>query len=213
MICPYYFLTKLSVWPYFATLLSSGHSMKKKKEEYNPANVALKDVDFERMYSTFFQALCRYAKGIVENVDDAKDIVSNFFLRLLENKERISINGALSPYLYFSVRNCCLNHLKKEKEIRDSTLNIICTRENDIQVYPYDEDPLTMLMAHEQRREIERAIKELPKQCRDVFLLVAEEGLQYQEVAAKLGISTGSVGKQYYRAKTKLCQMLNATIK
>ena len=188
------------------------NSLKKNKEEYNPANVALKGVDFERIYRSYFPALCRYARGIVENVDDAKDIVSNFFLRLWENKEKIIINGAMSMYFYQSVRNCCLNHLKKEKERREYNINI-CTREDEHLFYPDDNNPLTILTTQELEREIEQAIETLPKQCREVFRLVNEEGLQYQEVAKKLGITIGSVGKQYDRAKTKLRNLLKVNEK
>ena len=182
--------------------------MKKKKEEYNPFNIALNSVDFERMYRTYFHALCRYARGLVENVDDTKDIVSNFFLRLLENKEKINIKGSMNVYLYQSVRNCCLNHLKKAKELREYNINI-CTREDEMLSYPDDYNPLTILTTQEMEREIEKAIETLPKQCKEVFRMVNEEGLKYQEVAKKLDITIGSVGKQYDRAKTKLLNMLN----
>ena len=181
--------------------------MKKNKEEYNPADVALKDVDFDRVYRTFFHALCRYAREIVENVDDAKDIVSHFFLRLWENKEKINIKGSINVYCFQSVHNCCLNHLKKEKEQREFNI-YTCTREDEMLSYSDDDNPLTILMTQEIEREIEHAIETLPKQCKEVFRLLNEEGLQYQEVAKKLGITIGSVGKQYDRAKTKLRNLL-----
>ena len=54
-------------------------------------NIALKDIDFEWMYKTYYLALCRYAAGIVKQKEEAECIVSDFFTTLWEKRETIHV--------------------------------------------------------------------------------------------------------------------------
>ena len=187
--------------------------MKKTKEKYNPADVALVDIDFDRMYSAYFVPLCRFARGKVEDEEDAKDIVSHFFLRLWENRENIYIKGPLIPYLFQAVRNCCLNHLKKEKERREYGEKISGTHEDENFLLPDHDDPFTKLTTQEMEIELSKAIAALPQKNREIYKLVREKGLEYHEVAEKLGITIGTVCTQISRATTHLCKSMKISNK
>ena len=51
---------------------------------------------------------------------------------------------------------------------------------------------------------MQRAIAELPGRCPDTFLLRRREGLSYEAIAARLGVSLGTVKSQMWRAATRL---------
>jgi DNA-directed RNA polymerase specialized sigma24 family protein len=61
------------------------------------------------------------------------------------------------------------------------------------------------------RGELAGAIAALPRGQRDVLLLVALADLSYDEVAAALGISSGTVGSRLNRARTTLRKALGGT--
>ena len=69
-------------------------------------------------------------------------------------------------------------------------------------------DPETMLIAKETESKINDVINTLPEQCRQVFVMWWKEGLKYDEIAKKVGISTDAVGVQIDRARTKLRKSL-----
>lgn len=54
------------------------------------------------------------------------------------------------------------------------------------------------------QQQLERLLAELPPLCRAVFLLQKQEGLTYEEVADKLGISVHAVQRYLFKALAAL---------
>src|SRR5678815_1217979 len=61
----------------------------------------------------FERPLLQYALSIVQDLDRARDIVQETFMRL-HNQEQKAIEGHLSQWLFTVCRNCSLKSLKKE---------------------------------------------------------------------------------------------------
>src|SRR4029453_15910988 len=62
----------------------------------------------------FERPLLQYALSIVQDIDRARDIVQETFMRL-HNQEQKQIEGHLSQWLLTVCRNCSLKSLKKEE--------------------------------------------------------------------------------------------------
>jgi len=58
------------------------------------------------------------------------------------------------------------------------------------------------------RIDLERAIRQLPDGCREVFVLHDVEGFNHQEIATLLGIAEGTSKSQVFRARGKLRTLL-----
>ena len=159
-----------------------------------------KSFAFEWIYNKYFRPLCLYAAKIIESRETADDIVHDLVTKFWENREKIDITDSLKAYLYWSVRNACLNHIAHTNVMRE--YEDVFLQENS-EASDCD-NPGCILEAKERKCSIYEVIGTLPKQCREVFLMRFEEGLQYNEIASRLGISMGSVKSQIYRAKTKL---------
>jgi len=71
-------------------------------------------------------------------------------------------------------------------------------------------DPRQMLMQMEDRRHIRAVIDALDTTCREAILLFYQEGLRYQEMAARLGVATATVGSRLAKCRDKLKDMLTA---
>ena len=185
----------------------------------DPINIAVKELKngnkktFEWMFKTYYRMLCFYAEGIVGEKETAEEIVSDFFLKLWENREIIHITTSLQAYLYKGVYNNSLKYLEKIKVLHKYHEHARYRIDNsDFFQTQTDNHPLSMLISQETVSEIEQAIDALPAQCREVFQLVRLEGLTYQEVAEKLGISINTVRTQITRAMTKLRETLGNLI-
>ena len=168
---------------------------------------------FEKIFKTYYRALCFYAEGMVGEKEAAEEIVGDFFLKLWENREIIHITTSLQAYLYKGVYNNSLKylaHIKVLQKYREYAGYIIDNK--DLFRLQDDNHPLSMLVSQETIQEIENAIEALPAQCKEVLMLTRLDDLSYQEVAEKLGISINTVRTQITRAMKKLRESLGKLI-
>ncbi len=66
------------------------------------------------------------------------------------------------------------------------------------------EDPAQRLHQQDQRREIDRALSRLSSTLRETFVLFAELGLSYKEIAETQNVPIGTVMSRIYAAREKL---------
>ena len=139
----------------------------------------------------------------IRDQEEAKDIVSDVFLKLCINRNRIHISQTTKGYLYQCVRNGCLNYLEHVKRIKQYALD-----ESDTLEACDENDPLAAMISAEELHTIEQVIDSLPPKCREIFVLARFDRLSYQEIADKLKISLNTVKKQIAVAKDKLRETL-----
>ena len=67
----------------------------------------------KQLFTTFYPSLCLFANRLLNNFDEAEDIVQNVFITLLHKKVKVNQITSLKAYLYSSVHNACINHIKR----------------------------------------------------------------------------------------------------
>jgi len=65
-------------------------------------------------------------------------------------------------------------------------------------------DPHQELVTRELAARLQAEIAELPRMQRDVFLLRAQQGLEYEEIASTLGTTVGAARVHYHHAVQRL---------
>ena len=136
--------------------------------------------------------MCGFAGKYIDDKDEAEEVVQEVFFNYWSKKETLDIIGALEAYLYRSVRNACLNHLKhmqvRTKFVEQASLQEEeCSFSNSIEVL-------------ELQVKIEDSIDQLPSERKKIFKLSREEGLKYREIADQLGLSVKTVETQMGKA-------------
>ncbi len=150
--------------------------------------------EFEMLFKTHYSPLCRYAFTYLDDVDSAEEIVQNTFIAFWEKRDIIQIDASLKAYLYRSVRNACLNELKRQKVRQLHAQSVVLEGES----YSQPSDQVTI--AVELESKIQEAIQSLPEQCRLIFRMSRFEELKYQEIANQLKISIKTVENQMGKA-------------
>lgn len=166
----------------------------------------------EKLYKLTFPSLVRYACSITGQQHLAEEVVQDVLLKLWLNRTLIVVQGSFSSYLFRSVHNYALNALRQQKTLKQS-VNQIVTEElwgfisNN---YDLDEQFIDQLYAEETGELIEKAIEELPEQCRHVFRMSRFETLSIQEIARELKLSENTIKTHIYRALHRISEILGS---
>ena len=157
---------------------------------------------FETIFRTYYERLCNYANTILNDMDEAEEMVQSAFLTVWEKHDTLEIHTSVKSYLYRAVHNSCLNrvkHFKVRKTYGDSVKN---------QTELLHDDASQDLIGSELDAIVANAIDSLPDQCRLVFKLSRFENLTYAEIAEQLGISVKTVENHMVKALKVLREKL-----
>lgn len=159
---------------------------------------------FETIFHDFYSPLCHFAVKIIEQPEEAEEIVGDVFFKIWKNRQSIQLTGSLSSYLFTAVKNQCIDYLRvKKPHFKEITNHLALAQE---------ENPEKILIYDELVGRIEDAIENLPEQCKTIFRLSRDQGLKYQEIATLLGISNKTVETQMGRALKYLRSVFSEVI-
>lgn len=164
---------------------------------------------FDLIFHQYFDGLCLFSQTITKDHDASQDIVEEVFLSVWVNCRINPVVISIKSYLYQSVYNNSLKHvsrLRKNVISLDDTAYLLTDKEI---IEPLTPDyPIANLITKELEEKARAAIRLLPNQCREIYLLNRDEDLKYQEIADRLHITVGTVKTQMSRAFTKLREEL-----
>jgi RNA polymerase sigma-70 factor (ECF subfamily) len=160
---------------------------------------------FECLFNAYYGQLFNYACEILKDHDLAEEVVEETFVRIWESRQQIHIQTSIQSYLFRSVYNRCLNHLKHKKILEKHRLFFQhhVNWEDYNTSYSFD-FPLSRLLNKELENIVDQAISKLPDQCRTIFIMSRYDELKHEKIAEKLGISQNTVKTQISRALNKL---------
>lgn len=137
--------------------------------------------EFEVLYRRCFPSAMRMACGLLHDEDEARDVVHEIFLKLLESDIKMENPSA---FILRAVRNASLNRI-----------NMLATREKIRKRLTLDA-PTDVFSPDLQNEDVESAVNRvLTDRERQVVKLIYSEGLSYKTAADRLGISVASINK------------------
>jgi len=158
---------------------------------------------FERYFAQIHQYLARRVSDRT-----ADDLAAEVFVVAFAQRQRYDLaRDCARPWLYGIATNLAGTHWRQEQR-RYRAL----ARTDARQVSPSDEDLVAdRVSASATGPALAAALAGLEAGDRDVLLLVALAGLDYQEVAQALGIPYGTVCSRLNRARRRLREALGGT--
>jgi RNA polymerase sigma factor (sigma-70 family) len=150
-----------------------------------------------RLYNQYAKAMYNLAYRILNNREDAEDMLQEAFIECFRNIESFRFESTFGAWLKKIVVNRCINQLKKKKT--DLTF--------------YDTPPSVAIEEEEENsfdtKKIFKGIEMLPDGYRIILTLYLLEGYDHSEISQILGISESTSKSQYSRAKEKLKNILS----
>src|SRR6266545_1624837 len=140
--------------------------------------------DFCSLLEAQIPPLRRYARALLRDASRADDLVQDTLVRALAKQHLWQEGTNLRAWLLTLMHNLHVNLVRQSVregttvDVEDVSATLIATT-----------DPT----ASRQLRELETAIAQLRHEEREVILLIALEGIRYDEAASILGVPIGTV--------------------
>lgn len=164
------------------------------------------DIRFEDIYLSYFSKMKHFAQEYVVLEEDAENIVQDVFTELWEKREILSMPVNLIAYLFTTVKNKCLNHLRHKMIVQETTNllqeeYVITLRMNLDSLKVFDQN---IFNEQDIEKVITQALDTLSPKCKEIFIMSKIEGKKQKQIAEELNISINTVETQIGIAYKKL---------
>ena len=153
------------------------------------------------------QDVFRFSLHYLKNVEVAKEMTQETFLRVYAARDRFDVSRRFKPWMLCIARNLCLNEIKRKKTVQMETLEEYASsaREDNGDVLQSSADgPSELLMGEERRRVLERALEALPPDAREIVKLRFFERMQARDIAEIIDSTEGAVRTRLHRILRQL---------
>ncbi len=149
---------------------------------------------FEKIFRSYFIPLYNYAKFYTGNSELAEDLVHDVFFKIWDNREKLEIHTSIKSYLYKSVHNTCIQHLRHQKVVREHNKNQQAKLEEAMIINRlFFETGLTKLFEKEIGELLKDAIAKLPVKTRNIFKMSRNNYQNNKEIAKKMDLTEKAV--------------------
>jgi RNA polymerase sigma-70 factor (ECF subfamily) len=146
-------------------------------------------------------ALRRFARALVGHPERADDLVQDTLERALTRLDSYTPGTNMRAWLFTILRNAHINELRRARTTAtpDETLEALIPP-----VQAGQEHSLSL-------RDLQRALRRLTPEMREVLLLIGLEGMSYEEAAEVLGAKVGTVKSRLCRGREALRRLMDGT--
>ena len=152
------------------------------------------------------------AMRLLANRAEAEDVTQEVFLKAYTRFGELQNSPTVGGWLRTVATNLSLNHLTRYRARWSFFSEIFGGRDDNEPESPVDfpapESVEEDLAAADRRTIVEQALQKLPVAQRVPLVLFHMEGLRYEDIAAKLGVSLGKVKTDIFRAREALRKKL-----
>lgn len=142
---------------------------------------------FNEVYNKLYRKLFLFANSLIANTEEARDIVTESFIKLWSHDNHFSNLSHIQVYLYAVIKNACIDYLRKGKmkaRIENRLVKEEHITENVIEK-KYQEAELVQILYDR--------INQLPDRMQQVFKLTYLDGFSRTEIAQMLNLSENTI--------------------
>ena len=155
---------------------------------------------------------------LTENSEEARDLTQETFLRAFQNIGHFRSEADLRTWIYRIAINQARNRWRWwRRRRRDSTVSLDSAEGSRKQpliatLAEGSRNPEQTTLAHERERALRSALQSLGRAYRETVILRDIEGFTYEEIAATLEISVGTVKSRLARGRQELRRRLEGSL-
>jgi RNA polymerase sigma-70 factor (ECF subfamily) len=167
---------------------------------------------YESLILRFEQPVYGLVSRLLDNPADAADVVQEVFLKVFRKVSGFRLESSLKTWIYRIAVNEARNHQRwfirhrgKEVDLEPALKDQTGVRDC---VPDPGRNPYELALDHETEALLETALQSVSPNYRAALILREVEGLSYEEIAAILGISLGTVKSRILRGRESLKKRL-----
>lgn len=161
--------------------------------------MATDDTAFRTNLVAAIPSLRAFAFSLLKDRDRADDIVQDTVVRAWQHRDRFEEGTNFGAWLFTILRNLVYSaHRKRVREVEDADGSYSAR----LKTHPDQQSHLDF-------EDFQRALQTIPLDQREALLLVAAEGLSYEEAAEITGVAVGTVKSRVNRARGRLARLLS----
>jgi RNA polymerase sigma-70 factor (ECF subfamily) len=190
--------TRIFSYYSYVIISDSGKGKKTMDEKHLISRAKTSSEAFGELYELHFERVYRYVAKRVSNREVAEDIVSDVWLKVLDKIDTYEDMGRpFASWLFSISANTVKDYYRRHRQV----VNF-----EDVEEILYSEGKEEEILS---RIHLDEAITNLTPSQQEVVLMRFEEDLKFQEIAASLGKSEGSVKALMVRALKALREYIN----
>ncbi|MFP3555422.1 RNA polymerase sigma factor [Paraburkholderia sp. SIMBA_049] len=156
----------------------------------------MSSADLHGMLPSMLPRLFAFALRLARDRHDAEDLVQRACIRALEREHQLQPGTAPLSWMFSIIHTAWINELQARNVRERSSVEW-----DDGQVQNVTDQSMRTPEQFLMNRQIIDAVMRLPEAQRAVMLLVAVEGLSYEEAAQVLNVPIGTVMSRLSRAR------------
>ncbi len=160
-------------------------------------------IEFNYQLTSLTPNLQKFALSLTSNMDDAKDLLQETFLKAISYRDKFTDNTNLKAWTYTIMKNTFINNYRKAVKANttfDNTKDLFYLNMNGDSYNPNPDSSYTSI-------EIEKKIEVLDDEFKIPFKMHVQ-GFKYKEISEKLDLKIGTVKSRIFFARKKLMQAL-----
>lgn len=145
---------------------------------------------FDQLFERYSQRLYRFSKSLLKNHEDSEEVVQEVFFRIWKKRDELDERKSFQSFLFSIAYNTIVDQFRQRvKDQKYEQFLIKQAQQNYL-------DPENKLEYKELKKQVEKAINELPERRKKIYQLSREKGLSYKEIASRLQIKSKTVENQ-----------------
>ena len=158
-----------------------------------------------RIYEKYVHSLLSLAMGLLNDPNDAEDVVQDMFVSFAQSAGSFRLKGSLRAYLATSVVNRARDRLRRRYSLN--------RRMDKYATAPPDASQADKPLVYgEQCEQLSHALAELPYEQREAVVLKVKQNMTLRQIAKLQGVSISTAHGRYRYGLDKLRALLDGEI-
>lgn len=164
------------------------------------------DASRRELFEIFYRRTYAAVFALLRHRESAEDITQEAFIRAFQNMEKLREKDKFGPWLGAIATNLARNHLKRERRLCYFSGNPAEPAANSPETAPCSTEE--QVIREEEIARVRAALRSLSPEQYQVVILQYYYDLKLNEIARLLKISPGTVKSRLFRARDRLCRVL-----
>lgn len=167
---------------------------------------------FEQLVFRHRDKIYARAMLMMRNEEEALDLSQEAWVKSWQRLHQFQGDSSFATWMTRIVINLCLDQIRRQKKTRSESIEQLeedaggVERQMPVEII----NPTEGLEKTELRRRIDEAMSKLTDAHRAVLIMHEFDGLQYKEIADRIGISIGTVMSRLFYARRRLASLLHS---